>query len=276
MKKALSLLLLLFAAAACRGVDGPVPETFLVLEGWIDSGGHPTVLLSETMPVRDGAIGQEEMISSIAKWAKVTVSDGEQEVVLTGRLDTRYFPPYVFSTSKITGVPGKTYSVRAEYKDYVATAQTTIPEPVRLEAAEPRVMRDSIYTIVCRFLDPAPKGNYYKVFTMTVGQDSRYQPSTLAMASDEVFDGMSEIVLWNTQRLMTPLYFPNIRLGDEVWVKFCTTDRQTFDFWQNYEVTLATNANAMYFFDSDVSSNVKGALGYWAGYGVYEYKVKVE
>ena len=165
--------------------------------------------------------------------------------------------------------------MKAEYKDYKAFAETTIPEPVPLDTVYPRVMKDSIYTIICGFTDPPAEKNYYKVFTKTVGTDERYQPSTLAIASDEVFDGYAEIILWNTQRLMAPLYAPNIALGDEVWVKFCTMDEQTFNFWSNYEVTLATNANATYYFDTDMRVNVEGALGYWAGYGVHEYKVKV-
>ena len=42
------------------------------------------------------------------------------------------------------------------------------------------------------------------------------------------------------------------------------------------EVTLATNANAMYYFEADMGANVSGALGYWAGYGVNEYSFTIE
>lgn len=273
MKKFLGILPLLILWAC--NPEQPFPDSRLVLEGWIDSGGHPMVLLSETIPMGDGQISQNEMISGIAKYAKVTVSDGDKSVILTGKVDTRYFPPYVFTSAKITGTPGKTYIVNAEYKDYKASASTTIPEPVQLDTIFPRVMKDSVYTIVCGFTDPPGERNFYRAFSKTTGKDERYQPSTLAYASDEVFEGYTELILWNTQRLMAPLYHPNISLGDEVWVKFCTMDEKTFNFWSNYEVTLATNANAMYYFDTDMRVNVEGALGYWAGYGVSEYKVKV-
>lgn len=268
------LLALLSVAVSCTK-ETTVPDSRLVLEGWIDSGGHPIVLLSETIPVRDGTISQNEMIESIAKYAKVTVSDGEQSVVLTGKVDTRYFPPYVFTSSRMTGVPGKTYTVTARYKDYSAVASTTIPEPVPLDKLYPRVMNDSIYTVVCGFTDPPGEKNFYKVFTKTVGVDDRYQHSALATASDELFEGYAEILLWSSARLFSPLYFPDIHLGDEMWVKFCTMDEQTFNFWSNYEIVLANNANAMYYFDSDLTANVQGALGYWAGYGVNEYKIKI-
>ena len=266
-----ALLLLL----SCQGSKPPV-KTHLVLEGWIDSDGHPMVLLSETMPVGDEEISLKDVLSNIAKWAKVSVSDGDKTVLLTGTVDPRYYPPYVYTTSEITGVPGKTYTVDVEYKDYHATASTTIPEPVPLDKLYCVPLLDTLYRVMCGFTDPPEPGNYYKVFTKTEGKDTRYQSSVMAMASDEVFEGYTEIYLWSTQRLMKYLYFPDICYGDELCVKFCTTDRSTFRYWENYEVTLATNANAMYYFDADLEANVHGALGYWAGYGVSEYKIKIE
>ena len=233
------------------------------------------VLLSETVPLRYGEITREELISGIAKWAKVTVSDGERTEVLTGGADSRYFPPYVFTTSKIVGEPGKTYTLRAEYKDYVATATTTIPKPVEPDEVYCRALGDTTYTVVVRFTDPPEKGNYYRAFTKTIGKDGRYQPSMAAYASDEVFDGSAEMILFSTQRLLEPLYMLDFKQGDEVWVKFCTMDKATFNFWSNYEVMLATNANGSWWFDTDMEVNVHGALGYWAGYGVSERKVVI-
>ena len=273
MKKFLYLVAL-GLLSACSGLEPPL-KTQLVVEGWIDSGGHPMVLVSETMGVGGEPIRREDMIGNIAKWAKVTVSDGQTSEILTGTVDPRYFPPYVYTTSRITGEVGKTYTVDVEYKDYHATATTTIPDPVPLDTLYCVPLRDTLYRVMCGFTDPPEKGNYYKVFTQTLGKDLRYQPSVMAMASDEVFDGYAEIYLWSTQRLTQHLYFPDICEGDELMVKFCTMDRVTFSFWENYEITLASNVNSFYQFDSDLGANVHGALGYWAGYGVSEYHISV-
>lgn len=275
MKKYLLSLLPLLVMAACTGVEPPL-KTQLVLEGWIDSGGHPMVLLSETMGVAGESIRREDMIENIAKWAKVTVSDGETTEILTGTVDPRYFPPYVYTSSRITGEVGKTYTVEVEYKDYHATASTTIPEPVPLDTLYCKPLQDTLYRVMCGFTDPPEKGHCYKAFTRTVGKDLRYQPSVMAMATDEVFDGYAEIYLWSTQRLTNHLYFPDICEGDELFVKFCTMDRTTFRFWENYEIALASNVNSVYQFDSDMEANVHGALGYWAGYGVSEYHITVK
>ena len=277
MRKFLFLLpiLLLPGVTACESAL-PQPEPpHLILEGWIDSGGHPMVHLSESMPLREGKLSQEEMLQSIAKWAKVTVSDGETTEILTGQLDTDYFPPYVFTSSRITGVPGRTYSLRVEYKDYLATAETTIPEPLELDAVYPRAMGDSLYSVVCRFTDPPAPGNCYKVFACREGKDTQYLPATMTHASDEVFSGTAELVVFHLQGLLHFLYFPNISLGDTVWIKFCTMDRVQFDFWKNYELLLGSNANAIYSFESSLESNVRGAIGNWAGYGATEYKVEI-
>ena len=276
MKKTLCILLACLGIAACDGYDGPAPQSHLVLEGWIDSGGHPIVLLSESLPAREGAISRKEMIESIARWGKVTVSDGDQEVVLTGMVDDRYMPPYVFTTSKITGIPGRTYTVTADYKDFHATAETVIPDPVPLDTIYTRALSDSLYYIVCGFTDPPAKGNYYRAFTKTTDIDRKYQPSTLAYMSDETFDGYSEMILGSTERFNELLYVLNIKLGDEVSVKFCTCDRRTFLFWQNFDVMLENNVNVTYQFDTDMEGGLEGALGYWAGYGVSYYTIQIE
>ena len=247
MKKFLYLVAL-GLLSACSGLEPPL-KTQLVVEGWIDSGGHPMVLVSETMGIGGGDIRREDMIGNIAKWAKVTVSDGQTSEILTGTVDPRYFPPYVYTTSRITGEVGKTYTVDVEYKDYHATATTTIPDPVPLDTLYCVPLRDTLYRVMCGFTDPPEKGNYYKVFTQTLGKDP--------------------------QRLTQHLYFPDICEGDELMVKFCTMDRGTFRFWENYEITLASNVNSFYQFDSDLGANVHGALGYWAGYGVSEYHISV-
>ena len=275
MKRSIHILLSLLLFLGCTAEEPPV-KTYLVLEGWIDSGGHPMILLSETLPAGNRLIRRNEVIGNIAKWARVSVSDGDEEVILTGTLDDRYFPPYVYTSERITGVPGKTYTVDVKYKDYHATARTTIPEPVPLDTIYSSQLLDTLYRVMCGFTDPPEKGNYYKFFTMTEGVDERYQPSVMAMASDEVFEGYTEIPLWSTQRLLNYLYLPDMAKGNTVHIKFCTMDKGTFRFWENYEVTLATNANAMYYFEADMGANVEGALGYWAGYGVNEYTYTIE
>lgn len=277
MKKSVIILFLavLLPLSCTKAI--PQSDSRLVVEGWIESGGHPMVLLSESMILEmDKEVSTTDLIENIAKWARVTVSDGEKSVVLTGVMDSNYFPPYVFSTDKITGEVGKTYEIKVEYKDYKATAKTTIPEPVPLDKVYVADIQDSLCHVVCGFTDPSPKGNYYKVFTRETGKDTYYHPSALAQTDDAQLNGYTELFLYSTLRIMDFLALPNIKQGGELWVKLCTMDKEAYSFWKNYEVLLYANI-----FGAETGTamkgNVNGALGYWVGYGVSDpVRIKLE
>lgn len=271
MKKILCLFILpLMLILSCSRKEQP-GESQLVVEGWIENGGHPVVLVSESMGVTTGeAIDARAMVDHLAKWAKVSVSDGENTVVLTGMASADMFPPYMFTTSRITGEVGKTYSLKVEYKDYVATAETTIPRPVPMDTLYVREVKDSLGTLICGFTDPLESGNYYKVFSRTEGKDRRYHSSALSQASDENLSGYTELFLYSTQRLMDHVDMPNIREGDVVDVKLCTMTPEIFRFWDRFETILGANVfNMRPSGDQNALSNMRGALGYWAGYGVH-------
>ena len=85
--------------------------------------------------------------------------------------------------------------------------------------------------------------------------------------SDESLDGYTEMFIYSTQRLMDFVDFPNIHVGDVLWIKLCTMDRAGYNYWNNFEIMLASNMLSM-FYESDLESNMEGALGYWTGYGV--------
>ena len=61
--------------------DNEVPQ--LVVEGWIDSDGHPIVFVTTTVPFSTIKKNSTDFSSHILNWAKVTVSDGEKTVVLS-------------------------------------------------------------------------------------------------------------------------------------------------------------------------------------------------
>lgn len=276
MKKTIILLLAALLPLSCNK-SIPPGETRLVVEGWIESGGHPMVQLSESFPVElNKEITAADMVRNLVKWAKVTVSDGDQTVILTGMVDESYFPPYVFTSGKMTGEVGKTYELRVEYKDYVATARTTIPAPVPLDTVFVAAVQDSLCHVVCGFTDPPEPGNSYKIFTRTTGVDAHYHSSALAQLDDSQLNGYTEVFLFSTLRLMDYVAMPNLRLGDELWVKMCTMDQEAFAFWKNFETTVFSNVFNMDF-GTDLHANVQGGLGYWIGYGVdREVSLKLE
>ena len=266
MKKYTHILLLL-AMMACSKTE-EVGRSQLVVEGWIENGQHPIVMVSESIGIAtDREMDTKGILDHIAKWAKVSISDGTRTEILTGIPDPEYFPPYIFTSSKITGEVGKSYTLKVEYKDYKMEATTRIPDPVPIENVYVQSVTDTTASLRVCFTDPPQTGQYYKIFTRTEGKDSHYHPSALTNVSDESLDGYTEMFIYSTQRLMDFVDFPNIHVGDVLWIKLCTMERPGYLYWNNFEIMLASNMLSM-FYENDLESNMEGALGYWTGYGV--------
>mgnify|MGYP000133994335 FL=1 len=112
--------------------NNEVPQ--LVVEGWIDSGDHPIVFVTTTVPFSTTKKTSTDFSSHILNWAKVTVSDGEHTVVMTGRVMANYPIGYGFTTSNMRGEAGKTYKLTVDYANYHAQATTTIPLPCTIDS----------------------------------------------------------------------------------------------------------------------------------------------
>ena len=61
----------------------------IVVEGWIDDGEFPVVLLTKSLPISESPEDLSDWNGLLVKYAIVKVSDGDNEVTLTGKYDTR-------------------------------------------------------------------------------------------------------------------------------------------------------------------------------------------
>ena len=93
----------------CQDIVLPSYAPQIVVEGWIENGGFPVVIITTTVPVNESVKDSSDLKNHIIRWGKVSISDGEKEVILSGRKDERFFPPYIYTTSKLKGEVGKTY-----------------------------------------------------------------------------------------------------------------------------------------------------------------------
>ena len=77
---------------ACDDSDLTVdtPQS-VVVEGWIENGEFPIVIITKTLPVTTEYQDMSDLSDYLVRWAKVTVSDGERSVVLTGLYDESYY-----------------------------------------------------------------------------------------------------------------------------------------------------------------------------------------
>ncbi len=278
-KRVIYNLCLVFLFIACQEMSQETNGD-IVVEGWIESGGYPVVMLSRTFVVSTGEETNDDP-SIVLSLAKVEVSDGIQSVILTGDYDEQYFPPFIYSTSKIRGVPGRTYYLRVEYEGQVITAETTIPEPASLEALEvsPCAHLDSIYQIVAHFEDNPETKDYYLFLTRIFNRENRFYPSTFGVIDDEALTERNNkhvvhpgIHMLTSDRHTYGLYFLDT---DLVQIKFARIDETTYNIQKAYHEMVILNNNPLFASDVSLPTNIQGGLGFWCGYAATKYNVVI-
>lgn len=273
------LFILLCSLTGCKDVLLPAYDPQIVVEGWIENDGFPVVILTTTVPVNDEIADSTDLGKYVIRWGKVTISDGENGVVLTGRKDERYFPPYIYTTSKIRGKTGNSYHLTVEYSGRTVTAVTTIPEPVPLEYTKVCKVTDDKseqYQIIGGLKDNKVTKDYYKVFTKVHNRDSSYVSSFLGLTDDATLsDEIEEIPInrgLNNSDWTKEKYF---RPNETVHIKFCTLTRQGYEYWSDFEEIQSLSQNPFFPISTNIRSNIQGGLGYWTGYGSTYYTIDI-
>ena len=262
---ALSALLL-----SCSGDYLPEQNDELVVEGWIEDNGFPVVILTKNINISNKYKSLDSLSSCIVRWAKVTVSDGEKSVVLTGRYTKGYTPPYIYTTSHYRGEAGKTYQLTVEYGDFHATATTTIPNTQKIDelSVERCAQSDTLYQISLRYNDDEAEQNYYQIFTRVGGRDVRqYLAAYLGTIDNRVVKPKTKIPVYRGRDINTLDYTPYYTINDTVAVKFAHIDRTSYNFWYDYTRNLTTAGNMFFATAASLRSNIIGGTGYWCGMG---------
>ena len=271
-------MLLLMLLSACQSPYTTSLQEDIIVEGWIESGSGPVVILTKSMILEEMQSQTEGDV--LLPWAKVTISDGIDSVVLTGGINHDYFPPYVYTTSHMKGEAGKTYWLRVEYGNRVATAKTTIPYPQALEGLHVSKASDSLYQITASFMDNPLSKDYYLFQTRIFNKENRYYPAFFGLIDDEL---LKDDVLYRHQvqpgiHFMTAgvdNYRPYYKEGDSVLIKFSKIDELSYRVQQSINEIVAFSSNPVFVTDLDLYSNIDGGSGFWCGYGVTQYRVVI-
>lgn len=271
------LSLVVFFLAGCTEEEGIENYRYrLVVEGWIEEGEVPYVILSQNKPLVT-TVDSTSIEDMVIRWAKVSVSDGDTTEILRGKIDADYFPPFIYRGIEMQGVAGKTYTLKIEYSGHVWTAQTTIPESVPLTSLHTETVegKDTLYSIKAVFQDPAGEKNYYKFFTRILNKKGRFLPALMGNFDDNMFDGKEARVIVNQGIEMKEIKKFNayFHVRDTVLVKFCTMSEFDFDFWTAYENEQINSQNPLFPANQNLPSNVSSGRGCWCGYGRYTYAI---
>lgn len=281
MTKYITLLAALLFMLSCESDDTIDAPTQLVVEGWIDSNGFPVVILTTTAHIDEHKQSVNSLEDYVIKWAKVAINDGEQEVILTGKVDKDYFPSYIYTTSRMRGSVGKTYKLTVTYNEYHAEAETTIPQQIEVDSfrVEKLAGNSPYYGLYAYFKDNPTEKNYYKFFVYT--SSSPYQSfssSRLSLVNDEVVSENTICVPIHRDHNITEWddYRQNFIYGEIAKVKIAQIDNVGYQFWKSYEEVATLSRNPLFPNTNSIKSNVKGALGYWLGYGASKYTIDIK
>lgn len=274
------------AAVAVSCTPQAVPnEPEIVLEGWIDEGGHPIVMLHKSINFTEDFNTMEDLIEEkIIYLGKVTVSDGETSVVLTGRVDTAYLPPYSYSSVRIMGESGRAYRVEAEFEGKKVSAVTTIPPKALFDSISVESMPDmpGFFRLTGYLTDMKEQSDYFVVFYRYKGE-KQYRNGLHGVASDiaadtsgvlriPIYKNMAGTSLVDKDSLSTRFF----RLGDTLEIKLAAIDGVSYRFWESFASLTITSTIPFLPVSENIYTNVSGGRGYWCGYGSSTYTIVPE
>lgn len=268
MKRLRLIPVLLLMAVAC---DNSYLESEnieeLVVEGWIESGHAPVVLVSTTLPVSSTPQPLSNINEHILRYAEVYIEHNGEREYLTARLTDRFAIKNYFTSPSLRGVPGESYRLNVKWLDYEASAVCTIPEPVAIDTVYmEKATNDSSFVAKMIFHNNPAAGCFYQTFRRMGKVSNAYEAVNFT-----TLDG-SKVDTLVTETFMKPLKSLDtidvyLHPGDTIALKLATIERPMYDFWSSY-ADYANSAGTVLTSPRNVKGNISGAIGYWAGYGI--------
>ena len=264
-------------------VEIPKADEQIVVEGYIETGQYPFVILSKTLPFF-GSINTSttSLLANTVTGALITLNDGTTIDTLNQLAGIDYG---IYSTSRMRGEVGKTYSLTISVNGKTLKAVTSIPNPVVLDSVWWKVdgQRDSLGFAWAHLSDPDTLGNCYRWFAQRINhytygddigkiKDSTFIAPQGSVFEDKFFNARSFDInairgqFLNSQKEDDQneerIFF---KRGDTIVLKFCSIDRSHFEFWRTEETQVGNNGNP-FGSPAPITSNIEGGLGIWGGY----------
>ena len=286
----LSAILLLTFTVSCEP-DWNTGRQLFVVEGTIESGGHPLVILTRSIsPTTDELFIEDCLVYD----ADVSVSDGTDTVVLSPTI-VGYFPFMAFTTKDMVGEVGKTYTLDVWFNDTGEhlTAVTGIPAIKTIDSLavyRPNPAKD-VFGINAFFTDNTREHSWYQFLVKDEkAGDKRFYPSdygtidsrnlnryytavdTCGFNLPEGFARLRQSVCHGTHVESDTVRKTQFDRDATVWVKLATMDSISYEVWRSLERSI-TYGEGVFASTDNVKGNVNGGLGYWCGFGVSIRKV---
>lgn len=296
-----SLILFLGSCTKEVKIDIPGYEEKMVIDGRIETGMPPIVLISKTQDIYSPTT-MEAFLNSFQSGAVVTVSDGSTTVVLD-EICSDNLPPgteamaaamfgipeeelanyhlcaYSTFNTAIWGQVGKTYSLKVELNGEVYTSSTQIVNPTPLDSVywkqDPGANQGYGYSWATLTDPPGFDAYFWEVKRINMVNGNTKDPAFKATFSpvfdDEFFGGQTfnfyyeNPFTWDDETVQDTDkgYY---KQGDSVVIKFSKIDAAVYEFLEKKYMQLGTTGNP-FASPTMIPSNIQGgAIGLWAGY----------
>ena len=280
-------------------VDLPAAETKLVVEGRIEPGVPPIIILTKSSGYFD-PVDLQSFEDSFIEDAEVEISTPNKSVELV-RWCSNDIPLFLapiaadligvsitdfnavdyciyslpldnlFSADPFLGEVGESYDLRIRYEGQLYTSNTTIPQPIALDSLWwEGVNNDTIEGVVWATLsDPDSLGHAYRWEARRTNRDEPFIAPFNSVFKDDFINGKTfDFAYVHGDDPADDEGQQFFDYGDTVIVKFSTIDRRVYRFLNSFEDNVVNSDNP-FASPSSVPSNISGnALGVWAGYGV--------
>lgn len=305
MKKLISYLFLFSLLASCTKevkIDIPGYKAELVVDGNIETDGHPVILLSQSASVYSESY-VETYIESFVADAEVKIVVDDDTTLLEYRLlsefpvstqirfaemlrveydEVQQLPVRIYSSSTLIGEVGKNYELIILYKGKTYTATTSILQPTSLNSIQWVLEEgsDEYGLLKAKLTDQGGQFDAYKYDSRRINTQANGEPLDFTFRAgngggrffrDRYFDGLTvDLTFRNPQKkkdsTINDDFKRYFRRGDSVLVKLSKLDKNTYDFYRLKREQLESNGNP-FATPVNAKTNIKGgALGVWAGF----------
>ncbi len=264
----------------------PHHDQTCVIEGWIENGQPAVVVISLSRPYYSKTTA-DSILACIQTEAAVTVTDsntGESERLKLGVSSDHVYGLLgkAYIGKQLKGVLGHTYLLHVENKGKVYDASTCIPvQGVQMDTlyfSRPTLPESYIRIL---FSDPKDEFNCYRFFTKVKGEDPVFSQVYIGTFDDLTFNGLklnfeltrspfSNIISMYYNTLDDAKSSTMYQRGSTVFIKSCTTDEATKNYWFALQVDLTLGSN-LFMSPATYPTNLQekngsSVTGIWSGY----------
>ena len=297
----LSIISLLFSCTKEVEIEIPGYKEQLVIDGSIETGQPPIVLLTKSSDVYSPT-DLSAFFNSFVSGAQISVSNGTTTVDLI-EICSDNIPPgsealvsellgvsidelanfhicgYTSFDPSIFGEIGKTYTLSVIFEGQTYTAETKIEQPNPLTNVfwKPDGDLTTHGFSWATLADPPNQFDAYKWEVKRINldidgnpMDANFDEPFGPVFDDEFFDGMTFDFFYDNpfgyEAGILDDYAGLYELGDTIVIKFSKIDENVYEFLEKKYIQLSTAGNP-FATPTNIPNNISGdALGIWAGY----------